>query len=162
MSDETPDADAPPNLVDLINKLVEPSEPAPISMIPETGGWLVLGLALVALAIYGGLRYRAHLARNAYRKAALSALNAAGDDPKAIAVILRRTALAAFPRTKVASLSGSDWLAFLDRSAGMEDFSRGAGQVLATAPYAASKGTDPAVSEVAKNWVRRHQPEAGL
>lgn len=166
MSNETSYPDAPPNLVDLINKLIEPSEPVPISMMPETGGWLVLGAILGAIlgavAIYGFLRYRAHAARNAYRKAALIALDAAGDDPKAIAVILRRTALAAFPRAQVASLSGSDWLAFLDRSAGTDDFSRGAGKILATAPYTGANGADPATCKAAKNWVRHHKSEAEI
>lgn len=158
MSEEIATADAPTTLVDLINTLVEPVEPAPISMLPQTGGWVVLALILIALATYGGFRTRAHLRRNAYRKAALSALEQAGDDPVAIAAILRSTALAAFPRAEVASLSGPDWLAFLDRSAGTNDFSGGAGRILAAAPYTASPRADPALREVARNWVLRHQP----
>ncbi|GIT86221.1 DUF4381 domain-containing protein [Roseobacter sp. OBYS 0001] len=157
MSEETPSTDAPTSLVDLINKLVEPVEPAPISMVPQTGGWVVLAVVLILVALYVVLRTRAHLQRNAYRKAALSALEQAGDDAAAIATILRSTALAAFPRAQVASLSGPEWLAFLDRSAGMDDFRNGAGQVLATAPYASPARADPALREAAKNWVRRHQ-----
>ena len=160
MNDVTQTPDAPQNLVDLINKLVEPVEPAPISMVPQTGGWVVLALVLIALALYAALGYRTHLRRNAYRKAALSALEKAGDDPAAIAAILRATALAAFPRAQVAGLSGPDWLAFLDRSAGTDDFCNGAGQVLATAPYAAPARPDPALREVAKNWVLHHQRQA--
>ncbi|ABG30232.1 DUF4381 domain-containing protein [Roseobacter denitrificans] len=157
MSEKTPSTNAPTSLVDLINKLVEPVEPAPISMVPQTGGWVVLAIVLIVLALYGVLRIRAHLRRNAYRKAALSALEQAGDDAAAIATILRSTALAAFPRAQVASLSGPEWLAFLDRCAGMDDFTNGAGQVLATAPYASCARADPALREAAKNWVRRHQ-----
>lgn len=160
MNKETLSSDGPTSLVDLINKLVEPVEPAPISMVPQTSGWVVLALVLSAAALYGVFRYRAHMRRNAYRKEALAALERAGDDPAAIAAILRSTALAAFPRAQVASLNGPDWLAFLDRSAGMDDFGSGAGQVLATAPYTSPARADPALREVAKNWVRRHQRQA--
>ena len=45
------------------------------------------------------------------------------------AVLVRRTALGAFPRETIAPLAGPAWLAFLDRSYGGQEFSRGAGRL---------------------------------
>lgn len=145
------------NLVDLIDRLAEPGEPAPVSMAPATAGWTVLALML-ALAIlwllWRGVRqWRA----NAYRRAALAELASAGDDPAAVAAILRRTALAAWPRTRVASLRGGEWLRFLD-STGGDGFTDGPGAVLARAPYRTA-GPTPGLGALAARWVRRHRVE---
>lgn len=50
-------------------------------------------------------------------------------------VLLRRLALAYYPNEKVASLTGSNWLKFLDKSGNTENFSKGAGRILIDAPY---------------------------
>lgn len=144
------------NLVDLIDRLAEPGEPAPVSMVPATAGWTVLAV-LLALAVlwllwWGVRRWRA----NAYRRAALAELAAAGDDPAAITAILRRTALAAWPRTRVASLHGEEWLRFLDATARGGGFVDGPGAVLAEAPYR-STGPAPGLGDLAGSWVRRHR-----
>ena len=154
--------DAPPqitNLVDLIDRLADPAEPAAVAMTPQTPGWTVLGvlfaLLLAGLAWRAVRRWRA----NAYRRAALAELQRAGDDPAAIAEVLRRAALAAWPRERVAGLSGGDWLAFLDATGG-GGFSDASGQVLAQAPYGRSAGPLPGLRDLAARWVRRHRTEA--
>lgn len=50
-------------------------------------------------------------------------------------ILLRRLALAYYPNQKVASLTGSDWLQFLDESGNTQNFSKGAGRILIDAPY---------------------------
>ena len=150
------------SLVDLIDRLAEPPEPSPISMAPQTAGWTVvavlLALVLVWLAWRGMQRWRA----NAYRRAALAELDAAGDDPAAIADILRRTALAAWRRERVASLSGADWLRFLDATGGGGGFVDGPGAALATAPYRSDAAAPaPGLAVLAARWVRRHRAETG-
>ena len=50
-------------------------------------------------------------------------------------MLVRRTALAVFPRETIAPLTGTAWLAFLDRSYGGDEFSQGAGRWLVSAPY---------------------------
>ncbi|MCA0873043.1 DUF4381 domain-containing protein [Seohaeicola saemankumensis] len=153
------DTEQPVSLVGLLDQLVLPPEPAPVSMMPQTGGWLVLAalaLILAGWALWAGIRrYR----ENAYRRAALAALKLADDDPAAIAAILRRTALAAYPRQAVASLSGADWLAFLDRTGGSDSFCSGPGQALAEAPYH-PVGPVGALTETAALWIRRHDRAA--
>ena len=95
--------DAPTSLIGLIDQLIEPPEPPPVAMTPRTWGWAVLAALLaLALAWFGWRAWRRWRA-NAYRRAALAELAAAGDDPAKIAEIIRRTAIAAWPRERVAS-----------------------------------------------------------
>lgn len=147
---------APANLIELIDRLAEPVAPAPISMMPQTVGWAVLGvlagLVVLLLVVLKLRRWRA----NAYRRAALAALADAGDDPAAIADILRRTALAAYGRTEVVSLYGPNWLAFLDRTGGGDAFTAGPGAALAVSPYRGQPEQVAGLGELAARWVRRH------
>lgn len=145
------------NLVDLIALLLPPQEPRPVSMIPQTAGWIVLTGSLLLLAAYLLWRWRKAYLANAYRRAAIKALKAAGEDPVAIAEVLRRAALAAFPRSEVAGLSGDDWLAFLDETGGCADFLHGQGRVLALAPYRSPGQKAEALPRIAAQWVRNHR-----
>lgn len=143
-------------LVDLIDLLEPPPDPAPISMLPQTVGWIWVGLALIGILGFAIHRWRVRRAANAYRVAALAELKSAASDPVAIADILRRTALMAFPRTDVAGLHGDDWLAFLDRTGGGSAFREGQGRALATAPY--RPGEAPAgLAGLAAGWIRGHK-----
>lgn len=120
------DKEAPQSLLELLDKLVEAPEPTPVSWAPQTWGWAALALILLALAAWAVWRAVACYRANAYRRAALAELDRAGDDPALIAEILRRTALKAYPRTDVASLTGERWLRFLDAHAKAGGFAGGA------------------------------------
>jgi hypothetical protein len=82
--------------------------------------------------------------------------------------LVKRTALMAFPRQQVASLSSTAWLEFLDRTGHTDAFTRGRGQllpVLAYDPHAASRLASQdmaALFRVVSTWIRRHSsaPEA--
>ena len=144
------------NLVELLERLEPVPEPAAVPLWPQTVAWLWIGLLLLSVVLWLGRRWQRHRHANAYRRAALGAIAAAGDDPAALAAILRRTALVAFPRREVAGLYGDAWLAFLDRAYGGAEFTRGPGRVLATAPWA--PGTDAAgLAPLVATWVRRHR-----
>ena len=142
--------------------------PPSISLWPQTwGSRLVIVLAVVLLA--AGLwrllsRYRA----NAYRRAAareLAAIEqaatsaASGVDTNAIALLVRRTALVAFPRKQIASLTGPRWLTFLDASFEGEGFAAGPGAVIGTAPYDPRRVTSadgaPLIALV-RRWIWAH------
>jgi Ca-activated chloride channel family protein len=146
-------------LVELIDLLEDVPEPPPIPLTPQTPGWIVLSVVvfgvLVLLVRWIVRRHRAET----YRRAALRALDDAGDDPAAVGTILRRTALAAFPRAEVASLSGVDWLAFLDRSFPGTGFAKGAGEVFAVAPFRPCPA-DPGAAKLARDWIRGHRRNA--
>jgi len=52
-----------------------------------------------------------------------------------INILLRQLAITHYPRAEIASLTGGDWLHFLDKSGKTQGFSRGAGRILMDAPY---------------------------
>jgi hypothetical protein len=145
-------------LIDLIDRLAEPAEPAPVSMMPQTVGWAVLGALAALVLTWLVVRAVRHWRADAYRRAALKALDGAGDDPAAVSEILRRAALVAYGRPRVASLHGAEWLAFLDRTGG--GFASGPGTALAVAPWRSDPAPVKGLGDVAARWVRRHRRPA--
>mgnify|MGYP003677200579 CR=1 FL=1 len=145
------------NLVELYDRLVMPEAPAPVSMWPQTAGWIWVALGLL---IVGGLaiwKVAAWRQATAYRRAAIKELHLAGDDPAAIATVLRRTALSGFPREAVAGLYGSAWLAFLDGVAEHVQFAGSeAGAVLTKAPYT-PQSPHKDLPAMAETWIRTHR-----
>ena len=76
-----------------------------------------------------------------------------------LSLLVRRTALAAFPRETVAPLAGPAWLAFLDRSYGGQGFSLGAGRLLVSALYQRAPPDSTEVRSLAdlvRKWIRVH------
>jgi len=143
------------DLIALLDLLAPVPQPSAIPLTPQTPGWVVLGLALLVLAIAALRRVRARHQATAYRRAALAELADAQNDAAQIAALIRRTALAGYPRHVVAGLTGGDWLGFLDRSYGGTGFTDGPGQAVITAPYQSS-AADPALTALARNWIRGH------
>ena len=145
------------NLVELYDRLVLPEAPAPVSMWPQTVGWIWLGLAilvLIGIAVWKLWKWRR---ATQYRREALAELRAAGDDPVIISDILRRTALAAFPRDVVAGLQGAEWLEFLDHTSNTTTFNGSdAGHVLAKAPFAPQPPHND-LPAMAKTWIKMHR-----
>jgi len=97
--------------------------PAPVSWMPQTWGWLIVALLLLfAILLWCALAYR-RWRKNAYRREALkhleeieAAVRDAGKRARALndlGELVKRTALAAWPREDVAATSGSAWAAFL-------------------------------------------------
>jgi hypothetical protein len=88
---------------------------------PAPGIWVLLAIALAVVAALVLLWWRAR-ARNAYRRAGLALLQTARTSHD-VNIILKRVALAAWPRPDVAPLYGDDWAAFLDGSCRRSRFS---------------------------------------
>lgn len=147
-------------LVDLLDLLEPVPEPPQVSLWPQTVGWIWLGLAVACVAAWLGRRWLMNRRANAYRRAAFKAIAAAGDDPVALAEIVRRAALAGYPRAEVAGLHGEDWLAFLDEAYGGTGFREGPGRLLAMAPYTSARRAPDLASLVAL-WVRHHHRPRG-
>jgi hypothetical protein len=132
--------------------------PEPVSLLPQTAGWIVLGVVILAVlaawAVFARRRYR----RNAYRREALELLDAT--PPHALPALVKRVALAAEPRTAVAALTGDSWLVFLDRSYGGDGFSNGPGRALATlsfAPAAPDARVPDELHDLVALWIRKHR-----
>lgn len=126
MDPTTPAKD--PMLQATLRQMADITLPPPVSMMPATWGWAVLaGLVVLALALalWRWLRSRV---QNRYRRDALAELavleariSAEPDRLQALAAlpaIVKRTALAVWPREQVAALSGEPWVNFLKAHAG--------------------------------------------
>jgi hypothetical protein len=74
-----------------------------------------------------------------------------------VSILLRRLALARYPRPYVAGLSGEHWLQFLDRTGGGGGFTIGPGRALATAPYCLeAKLHADALYALAVEWIKHN------
>lgn len=158
--------------------------PDPVSWWPPAPGWwLIVGLVLAACALVlrwwwrrrqQGAPARAAMAELGRLRAGLAADGDGRHYAAAVSALLRRLALARYPREQVAGLTGADWLAFLDRSGGGGRFAEGPGRVLAGIPYRLPEGplddrgrdqTDPTLdsaglARLAGDWIRAHRRPA--
>ena len=120
----------------------------PLFWPPASGVWVALGIVLAMLLL---LSWRLHATRkrNAYRKAGLLLLQSAVTT-RDVAVVVKRVALAVFPREQVASLYGDDWVAFLHDSCPRSHF---------TEMLTSDTGTesDEELVELASIWIRHHR-----
>lgn len=132
----------------------------PVGWWPLAAGWYPLIALLLAVMAGVGWKHWKRWQANRYRREALQALNAA-DSARATASILKRAALAAYPRTEVAGLSGPPWHRFLDQTSGETLFCNGIGPLLDQAAYGGQSlaGNElKTVMGTAERWVRRHKP----
>ncbi len=147
---------------DPVAGLIDIPLPIPVSLWPET--WAsqiaIAVLAVALIALVGWLAWRWWV--NRYRREALADLDdilRGQPTVDALALLVRRTALAVFPRETVAPLAGKEWLAFLDRSYGGSEFSQGAGRSLSRSPYqrsADAAGDVNAAAALVRRWIRTH------
>lgn len=158
-----------------LDKLHEVLLPDPVSWMPQTTGWyVVLGLVLL-VAAYWVCRWVRRYRANRYRRSALAALKVIEQelqrpDKRAgalaeIPLLVKWTALSAYPRRDVAGLSGEKWLGFLDKTMGGKDFTQGKGQVLAELAYAPasriSRLPDETICgllQLVRQWIGAHAP----
>lgn len=142
--------------------------PPPVPWWPPAPGWyavVAVGLAaLLLLAYQSWKRWR----RNRYRGEALRELRRlraaqAEDELRQLPVLLKRAALSAWPRNKVAALVGADWHRFLDDSAQMDRFASEVGDTLDRLAYARGSGSLPspeqakAALDAAEHWLKQHR-----
>ena len=141
-----------------LEKLHDFYQPQPPPWVPQTVGWYIVFALLLLLAAWGAWHLCASWRRNRYRREALKEMEHA--DISAIPVLLKRTALVAWPREEVASLSGDAWLQFLAKHGPDSSFDQDVGRRLLDLDYHGSL-LDPAeeveLRASATNWVRRHR-----
>lgn len=148
--------------------------PEPVSYAPATDAWWVLlAVVLILLACLAYVLWR-RWKRGAYRRAALAALDelrpqltaeaTRADALGHLAVLVKHTALDAWPRTSVASLGGDAWLSFLDTSYGGSGFTEGPGRVLpelAFDPPALANNEAGRLCDLVATWIRTHSVGGG-
>ena len=72
-----------------------------------------------------------------------------------LSVMVRRYALASFPRTEVAGLAGMAWLQFLDRSGRTNQFTDGIGHLLSSGPYQQQAVSAAELVPLVEQWIKQ-------
>jgi hypothetical protein len=150
------------SLPQLAERLHDIAQPPPVSMLPGTAGWLIVGAWLLAVALTLAAHALVTWRRNRYRREAEAALERIerqlAVDPDALAevgTLLKRTAMTIYGREQVASLHGDAWAAFLRAKAPGDSCVRSAAPALARVAYQGAD--DPsAIIEAARRWIRVH------
>jgi hypothetical protein len=82
----------------------------------------------------------------------------------AMAALLKRTALAAWPRTAVATLSGAEWVAFLRQCGGPAGLPDNAAAILDNREYrqpaATTKEEAAGFGRALRRWIEEHRVSA--
>lgn len=136
--------------------------PVPDLWPPAPGWWLLLVLSLALLGwavrwLYRRYRFLRRRRRILDELTGLSARDASPDLAADVSALLKRVALARYPRAEVAPLTGQVWLEFLDRNGGRGRFATGPGKVLAQGPYAPAQSFDvEALLVLARDWIGKN------
>jgi hypothetical protein len=148
-----------PAALDKLHDFYQPPGP---SWMPQTIGWYIVFGLLVLLAAWAVWRIVSRWRHNRYRREALRELESA--DISGIPALLKRTALAAWPREQVASLTGKRWLRFLEQTGGAGTLARSAGARpgadFLDLDYRGAILTpeeEKNIRQAASNWIRRHR-----
>jgi uncharacterized protein DUF4381 len=147
--------------------LIDIPLPPPVSLLPQTWELRISLAALLALAVVVAWHFIHRHRANRYRRDALAELDricaASNRTPHQtvhrLSVLVRRTALDAFPRETIAPLAGPAWLAFLDRSYGGQEFSSGLGRWLVNGPYqpeSPDRGELQPLADLVRRWIKVH------
>ena len=133
--------------------------PDPSFWPPAIGWWMaaILFVVLIATAFYGARYLFARHARTSVVQRVSSLKNL--DSKSAVvelSILLKKIAVTKFPRAQVAGLTGRKWLEFLDQSGDTDQFTKGPGKILATAPYSKQIAEDlNPVFDLCEDWVRK-------
>jgi hypothetical protein len=153
-------APQPPPVMAL-DKLHDFYQPAPVSWTPHTVGWYIVFGMVALLLLWFAVREGRRWMRNRYRREALREL--ASTQPEQLSALLKRTALAAWPREQVASLSGDRWIGFLVESSAIHSFQETPGnriESIALATTSLSPEERDHLRDLAVQWIRRHRVQA--
>lgn len=154
----------------LIHGIDEIILPEAISYLPTAPGWwfigAMFGVWLLVKIRQGSMTWW----RNRYRREALRQLNQlqgqAGDQLYDVVALLphylKVTALQAYPREEVASLSGRPWLAFLDAHHTGPAFSKGPAEKLVVLSYLPrdqwqlDEAESRQLISMVRHWIKSH------
>lgn len=138
--------------------------PDVIGLWPPAIGWWLLVL-LIPVSLFASYRLYRYLTRKTAVKAAkkelaLIKLYEHQDTEKKLrelSILMRRVAISVSPRAEVASLTGREWLAFLDQSMTRAPFSQGYGQLLTEAVYRKELTSELEITQlirVCEDWLK--------
>jgi len=142
--------------------------PESASFWPLALGWWLLIAVVVVLIAWLIVKVLKRIKQRKYRAKIFSKFDVLEKKLKTkpsnaviaeINTLLRQLAVTYYPRSKIASLTGGDWLHFLDQSGGTQGFSRGAGRILIEAPYRLEKEVEnlniKELIPLIRSWARK-------
>lgn len=140
--------------------------PEAIGLWPPAIGWWILAV-LIPLTLYLSYKLFKHLTRKTALKAvkkhikALEINTELDDKQKLIELssLMRRTAVAIFPKEDAASLTRDEWLDFLDNKQSNTSFNTEIGQLLIDAAYRKSPDLNElnALFDLCANWINQQK-----
>jgi flagellar biogenesis protein FliO len=144
--------------------------PEAIGWWPPAIGWWLLAVLIVLLIVFLYWLYK-RLTRKTAIKTAKKNLSIIKENPaldnnqklRDLSMLVRRAAISVSPRAEVASLTGQQWLAFLDKSVKGAPFSEGCGQLLTEAPYRNTQPTEQEISQLislCEDWLKAQIKQA--
>lgn len=115
--------------------------PAAPGWWPPAPGWWIVAAIVLAAIVYLCIKVYVYTQRRRLQRAITTELDRCVEngrnDPAVLAAclsqFLRRLALRTAP--SAAAYGGEQWMAYLDKESGTDQFSRGVGRVLLDAPY---------------------------
>lgn len=160
-----------------LRTLADIATPAPVSWMPQTWGWALLTAVAFGAVLWGCWQWRNHLRANRYRRVAtkrLTELEQLVADPnntqqvlEEVSVLLKRVALAAWPRERVATLHGGKWVQFLQASDNSHKLNGGLVKLLDDLEYrpdhVAGEISRERIKELmisARTWIEHHNVSA--
>lgn len=136
--------------------------PGPGWWPPAPGWWVLAALVIVAAAVFRWQRHR-HRRLSAADAARREIGRLRGMAPEIgpsrlaqeLSVLVRRAAISFYPRAETASITGENWLRFLDRPFPDNPFTRGPGRLLAELPYRPGVSPDEAAPllDLCARWI---------
>ncbi len=151
-----------------LDQLADIHLPDSVSWWPIAPGWWIL-LTLLIITLIGCFIWHRRKQQNYYRVIAQQELAAiytqyqqtqdAAAYLHSLSVILRRTAITAYPHTFNASIKGTDWLNWLDAvcPANNEKFSGSVGHYLLSSAYQKNPQVDAAaLYQLSEQWIKLH------
>ena len=136
-------------------------QPAAPAWTPHTIGWYALFAIVGLFILWRMIRAVRRWFADRYRREALREL--ATTSPEGFSTLLKRVALAEWPRAQVASLSGDAWLNFLCSTGGNDAFHHAPGsyvEEVALRMTSLSSEDSQVLREITANWIRRHRVQA--
>ncbi len=151
----------------LLRDITELTLPQAIPLYPVAIGWQLLALLLGIFVVFKLWRFALKWRKDKYRRDAAALLTRLPLTPDALAqqllFILKLTALQAYPRGKVARLSGEELLTFLETESPGSGFATKRGKLLVALAYQSKGSTVSEASELAaitnmtKQWIANHK-----
>ena len=154
-------------MVNDLSQLHDIHLPESIGRWPLAPGWYVLATILIATGLLMGLLCYRHYSYGRAKRAALKELaiyqKQYQHDANSqlctanISELLKRVALAYYPRTRVAGLQGEAWLIFLNSTAKGVNFNSVRMQLLELPWHPSQAHTLQPLFNIAKKWIMRQK-----